>query len=415
MKILFILNQLPFPPRNGVTIPTYNYLVGLSRYAEVSLLFLRDSVHEWTEEGIEENRRLVRNLWVMDVNKQPAGRRILNEVAGKSFFHIGRQYDRGQLGTILEEHSFDVVLVSDDGILDAVNDIQDLARSTFIAVVGLNDCITAVFKQARHQVLLSGGTLKDRIRFLIKWIRSFRAGAIEARLLRSYDVILVQSSSDREYLERISRRNLADRILITPNGVESSLFDNAYDSESRELLFVGSLRGYSRIVEWLLLDVWPAVHDKHPDAVFHIVGKGASPALKELIATRPGVKHTEYVPNITEIYRDKAVSVSPVFKDYGLINKVVESMAAGVPIIADEGSFGCVPDFVDGTHGIVANDARSMIDAIDRLLDSRELRLSISRNARSLAQRHFVWEERIDAMHARILSLLEGPTRQMHK
>lgn len=36
MKILFVLDELPYPPKNGVTIPAFNYLSRLALEEEVS-------------------------------------------------------------------------------------------------------------------------------------------------------------------------------------------------------------------------------------------------------------------------------------------------------------------------------------------------------------------------------------------
>lgn len=402
MRILFVLNQLPYPPRNGVTIPSYNYLKGMAEYNEVYLLFLRDTWYESSDEGIEKNRRLVAKMWVMDVHKQPALERIGRELKGVSLFHVGRAYDESLIREICESASFDVVWVSDDGILDVIDVIGRYARAPFKSVAGINDCITSVFEQAKKQITLKGGTFKGRVLALIKWLRSFRTGAIEEQILSKYDFVLVQSALDERRLCQISRHRLAPKIVVASNGVDEKLFQNEFDVTSKELVFVGSLRGYSPIVEWLLDEVWLHVRESHPDVIFHIIGKGASAGLLKKISTAPSVKYTDYVEDICDVYKGKALSISPVFKNYGLINKVVESMAAGIPVVADKGSFSCIPEFDNGTHGLIANDAKGMITAINKLLSSGELRQEIGRSSRVLIQKHFRWKDRIDLMRERL-------------
>lgn len=402
MKILFVLNQLPYPPRNGVTIPSYNYLKGMAETNEVYLLFLRDAWYESSDEGIEKNRNLVTKMWTMDVHKRPPLERIGRELRGDSFYHIGRVYDEGLIRDICTTSPFDVVWVSDDGILDVIDVIGRYAHFPFKSVAGINDCITSVFEQAKKQITLKGGTVKDRLLALVKWLRSYRAGAIEERILNKYDLVLVQSALDEQRLCRISCHRLAPKIVVAANGVDDKLFQVEFDIASKELVFVGSLRGYSPIVEWLLDDVWPHVRRSHPDAVFHIIGKGASAGLLKKIAAATSVKYTEYVENICDVYRGKALSVSPVFKNYGLINKVVESMAAGIPVVADKGSFSCIPEFEDGVHGLVANDAHAMAAAINKLLDSGMFRQKVGQSSRALMQKHFEWKDRIEMMRERL-------------
>ncbi len=401
MKILFILNQLPYPPRSGVTIPSYNYIRGLAARNEVSLLYLRDPAHEAGEKDIE-NRALVRELWVTVVTKLPAGDCIARELPGNYFFHIGRRYDREFIESIFKKNEFDAVWISDDGIPDVADVVRDYSGTRAPIVAAINDCITEVFKQSITQVFLKSGSIREKIGLFIKWLRSLRAGPIENAILSKFDKILVQSDSDRKALEKISDHTLDENILVLSNGVERELFAASNDLDGKNLVFVGSLRGYSRIVELLLEDVWPAVKSAHPEAIFHVVGRGASPALREKMARQQDVRHVEFVDDVVDIYRGKAVSISPVFKNYGLINKVIESMAAGVPVVADRGSFGCIPEFIDGRHGMVANDAQAMISAIDGLLCSGKKRRQIAAEARELVRKHFDWNDRIETIQSEL-------------
>jgi len=71
MQILFVLDQLPYPPRNGVTVPTYNYLRGLAERHDVSLLFVRRNPDEDLA-CLDENKALVANFWMITAPKCPA-------------------------------------------------------------------------------------------------------------------------------------------------------------------------------------------------------------------------------------------------------------------------------------------------------------------------------------------------------
>lgn len=404
MKILFVLNQLPYPPRNGVTIPSYNYLRGLSESHEVSLLFLKDAVHQYSGEDIESNRRLVRHLWVIEARKTPWTRRAIDEIRGRGFFHIGRAYDEDRLAAILHENKFDAVWVSDESLLDIIRVLRKYIGVEPKIVAAIHDCITLVFRQSKEHVFRKGGSLTEKMKSAIKWIRSYRAGKIEFNLLKDYDLIQVQSDADRAALSRISSQRLDPKIIVLSNGVESRLFANEISTQTHNVLFVGSLWGYSKIVVWLIEEVWPAIKARYPDAVFHVIGRGASQRLREVIRGSAGVVHTEFVADIADVYMDKAVSLSPVFKEYGLINKVVESMAAGVPVVADKGGFGNIPGFHDGRHGVIANDAQGMADAVIELLGSKDRRKAVAIEARDLVMRNFQWQARVRQLTERLES-----------
>jgi len=100
-----------------------------------------------------------------------------------------------------------------------------------------------------------------------------RAGPIETRVLRGYDIILVQSDEDSRSLSRVSAGELDPKVMVLSNGVAPELFESEITIDNKNLLFVGSLYGYSRLVVWLLDDVWPGIKARHPDAAFYIIGK----------------------------------------------------------------------------------------------------------------------------------------------
>lgn len=404
MRILFVLDQLPYPPRNGVTVPTYNYLRGLSERHDVSLLFVRRSPDEELA-CLEENMALVKNFWMISAPKCSTRARIGNELRKKSMFHMGRCYDETELRRLCGGQRFDAVWVSDDGLLDIIYPLKRLFGEAPVYVAGINDAITGVFRGAMRNVGLAGLTVMARILLVIKWLRSWRIGAIENRLLQQYDFIPIQSAADKKMLEKISGGALASKIMVLPNGVDSGLFSVSAEKSGKNLVFVGSLRGYGPIVEWLVAHVWPAVSERYPDATMTIIGRGASERLRHCIENAPGVSHVPFLEDLQDVYRNRMVAVLPVRKSWGLINKVIESMAAGVPVVGDAGSFNSIPDFQDHVHGIIASDAGSMAREVTALLDDEKKRAELAGAARSLVRKHFAWKDRIDRAEQRILEL----------
>ena len=408
MRILFILNQLPYPPRNGVTIPTANIIAGLSKYSDISVLYIHDENEVVDQEAVERNRTYVDNLWLMRVRRISVRQRIANELSGEWFYHMGRTYDERMLGRIVAENTFDIVWVSDDRLLDVVAVVRRIFPSGVKVIAGINDSITAVLNHAIKQLFFRNSTAKQRLLVLIRWLRSLPGGRIEKRILQRYDLIVVQSAEDKAFIVSKSGKELNTKIVVVPNGVDAKLFEIPYNSDSKTLLFVGSLRGYSKIVEWLIDNVWPGVLKVHPDATLHIVGKGASVELLEKIRNTSKVTHTEFIENLEGIYRDVAISVAPIFKNYGLINKVVESMASGIPVVADTFSFNAIPNFINSRHGFIADNATDMIREICELLSSSQLRCSVGGQARALVEEYFDWGDRVAKIAQRMEVLMQG-------
>ena len=86
------------------------------------------------------------------------------------------------------------------------------------------------------------------------------------------------------------------------------------------------------------------------------------------------------------------VSVLPSSSE-SLSNVVIESMAAGVPVVATR--VGGNPELIDETRGILVppDNEHSLTDAIGRLLGDSSKRAELARNARAFAQQHFTIAE----------------------
>ena len=409
MNILFVLNHLPYPPRNGVTIPSYNLLAGLSRSHNVSLLFLDEGKELIDADLLEKNKNLMNHLWIVNVHKggsKPS--RLFAERLGKEIFHISGQYDISELKKVTSSESYDVVWISGETILNVTAILKSLVSDNVIFVAGLNDSISAPFRQAGKFVLLSGLRMKDRLFNAVKWLRSSRIAYIEKNILSAFDLILLQTEEDRKCVNTISDSIYDDRILIIPNGVNQDLFALDLNNQPKDkvILFIGILSGnYSRIVVWLIDKVWPLIKNKIPDAKFMVVGKGASEQLLEKISLDNSIEYKAFIPEIIDVYKGKSVAVLPVFKGFGLINKVIESMAAGVPVVGDKSSFNGIAGFVADTHGLVSEDYVEMANNVIKLLQDSNKNSGIAEQARQLVQQQFGWDDRVDKVNNAMVAL----------
>jgi glycosyltransferase involved in cell wall biosynthesis len=108
----------------------------------------------------------------------------------------------------------------------------------------------------------------------------------------------------------------------------------------------------------------------------------------------PGVVVTGKVDSMSDELHRGAVCVVPLRTGYGIKNKTLEAMAAGVPVVAsDRGLEGLV---VDGPNvplrALRANRIEEYVRAISRLFDDSRLRKELSQQGRSLIETEYTWE-----------------------
>ncbi len=132
---------------------------------------------------------------------------------------------------------------------------------------------------------------------------------------------------------------------------------------------------------------------EQPDATLQVVGKGADERLHELMNGASGVSYIPFVEDLAVVYRNTLAVVSPVFKGYGLINKTIEAMASGVPVVGGASAFNGIEGFEPGRDGILCEttDASGFAQAIIALIKDASLCSRIGESGRSLVKGQFVW------------------------
>ncbi len=388
-SVLLVTDQLPFPPRNGVTLPTYNYAVGLKAQREVRLLLLADEAAPPSEAALAENEAIFGSIPVVYLSRRRRAARIVNEICGIDMYNQG--WECRQPTSLPESHQAESLLVSPFSAV-AKWEAAGLDRGFRWRVAAVSDCTTAEYYFRGAQGF---GSIKLAAKGLLDRARSSRIARVEANSLRRYHHVLMQTPRDIELMRQLVSAELADRATAAPNGVRAEFFELAPGGAGNTAVFIAELSSeYAPVAHWLAAEVWPRVTARNPSLRLMIVGRGASPSLTAAFEAAEGVNHIEFVDDLGSLYSTAAVAICPVFKGYGLINKALEAMASGVPVIGGAAAFNGVRGFEDGRHGIVCRPRHTddFVSAISRLMSDASLRSSLGANARALIADQFRWE-----------------------
>jgi hypothetical protein len=151
------------------------------------------------------------------------------------------------------------------------------------------------------------------------------------------------------------------------------------------LLFIGSNTSPNvDALRWFFDEVWPLVRQANPTARLNVAGNvGAN------FPTAPdGVVMLGRVDDLTPLYTDAAIVVSPLRGGSGLKIKLIEALGHGKAIVATTTTLQGVADTI-GSAVIVANDAQDFADAIARLLNDAALRAIYGARALAVVRDHF--------------------------
>ncbi len=159
----------------------------------------------------------------------------------------------------------------------------------------------------------------------------------KARELETYagvDGLVVHTCEDRDLLREES--------VVTPIMVVPLLYRTSVRADrlrDREVLFVGGFKHRPNVdgLLWFVSEAWPRVLATVPDAKLTVVGGDAPPEVVAL-ADQPGIRLMGRVPDTAPFLDAAMVSIAPLRYGAGMKGKVVEAMAAGVPVVTT--SFG---------------------------------------------------------------------------
>jgi glycosyltransferase involved in cell wall biosynthesis len=225
--------------------------------------------------------------------------------------------------------------------------------------------------------------------------RKIYARATAGRLVRAEAAILNSAGghivcSDRERQVLLARSPGA-RIEVIENGVDTSYFADAGEAPGRSrIVFVGAMHYYANVdgVSWFARDIWPGIYKKYPQFRFTVVGADPGP---EVFALRsiPGVEVTGTVPDVRPYYRDAFAAVVPLRMGTGTRLKILEAMAAGVPVISTAlGAEGL--EVAPGSNILIPGDETEWSGALDSLFTPA--REELIQNGRQLARNKYDWE-----------------------
>ncbi|MDZ7696588.1 MAG: glycosyltransferase family 4 protein [Deltaproteobacteria bacterium] len=400
-KILFITDELPFPPRNGVTIPAFYFLKGLAKRHQISLLFLRLPGNWVDNSSIEANRQFVKNLFVLKMTPSGRVKGILKDFFCQTPYFARHTFDPRECTELLGGCDYDALWATPIGPFAQMLSIEiclsSMLKSTPLRIAAISDSYTCTLRSFRSRVLGVKWPLNERLKSGIKWIRSWSMAVMEARILMKADHIIVQSKVDKEWILRISKGSLSKKIIVLPNGVNSLLLGNRRSCEKPVLGHIGSLSNplNSHTVKWIFEDILPDVRRLVPEIRFAILGNAGSPKIMRKIFESNASEYTNSVEAMKDFYRKISVLLIRNYRCFGLINRTVEAMAAGVVVIGERGAFNGIEGFRHGVHGFVAESTQETVECLVKVLSNESVRKAVSHEAQNLIQLTFRWADRI--------------------
>ncbi|WP_204102358.1 MULTISPECIES: glycosyltransferase family 4 protein [Spirulina sp. CCY15215] len=395
MNILMISSTFPYPPsRSGTEVRTFNLVKALQHNHSITLVAQRSP--DVSDRDIEELKNLVEDLIIFPL---PPDEIPLQGIAG--IWAKGRRFleslIKGIPPNVLHRYSPEIQALVDryvkEGKCDAIT-CEHSANAVYIRpqfrdrVRTLVNVHSSMYWGTINYIKMGASENPQRDRLYLPILYRY-----EKHYCDTCDRVVVTTEDDARQLQQLSPNAKIEAI---PNGVDLELFPyRSTDPGGQNLIFVGSMDLTHNIdaARFFVLKVLPQLREKYPDVTYSIIGNRPTPEVLAL-AEYPGVIVTGRVPSMVECLHQATVCVVSLQTGFGIKNKTIEAMAAGVPVIgSDRGLEGLE---IEGDkiplRALRTNTVEEYIGAIARLFSDPDLRQTLSQNGRQLIEQNYTWK-----------------------
>jgi len=315
-------------------------------------------------------------------------RDLLYGVAGNvpfSVLNYTRPAMRDLLRGLLSRESFDFILL--EGVhLGEYLPLLGSGKSRPLVVCDWHNIESEILR--RYSQTTAGWTHRRYAR-----LAADKLEAYERRFVNQCDLHSAVSERDRQtligYGSHVS-------VITVENGVAVEQFINrpgGFDTRKRRFraIFTGAMDYHANVaaVRWFAREVWPCVRAATPGFVFTIVGRNPAPQVVAL-GSEPGIEVTGMVPDVRPYYAEAIAAVMPLQVGGGTRIKILEAMAAGVPVISTGlGAEGLAA--IPGTHFIQADSGAEMIEALRNLVEKPGTPAAMTAAARDFVRQYHDW------------------------
>ena len=383
MRILYVCHRFPFPPKRGGKIRPFNMISHLSKNHQVDVVSISRSKEEEEEgKGISEYCNSYTSCKISNILAWSKALLFGATFLPASFGYFHSFKMKKSIKKLLTDNHYDLIFVHCSSVAHYVSWVKDVPK-------------ILDFGDMDSQKWLEYSKFKSFPFSLIYKIEGIKLEHEEKRLATKFNF---SSCTTRAEHETLVSYQATDNTFWFPNGVDAEYFHTQTGYVENQICFIGRMDYYPNQegMFWFCEHVWPKILASDADLKLVIVGANPSEKVREL-EKLTNVTVTGLVPDVRPYVLDSALTVAPLRIARGTQNKILESMAMGIPVICSQQAAGGI-DAVEDEHVLVARDADQYVEAVLKLTGNKEYRRQLGAYARQRVLTHHNWESSMKRM-----------------
>ncbi|MFA5410941.1 MAG: glycosyltransferase [Candidatus Omnitrophota bacterium] len=373
-NVLVVTPELPYPLNRGGNVKIFNHIKLLSEKYNMHLISF---IHQDDERRhIPVLREFCKTVRVISFPEVP------NQLAWpwhvpKTIRDCYSEEFKTNLLEVLQAEHIDLVQID----------------SLFMAFyVNFFNGIPAIFIEHDANIISLRRSYIWQIRnrgVLARFIELTKLSKFEADICKKFHTVITLSENDKNRLKKITGLS---NINVVPAGVDTESFafvNTAQCTQHNAIAFVGYMGHYPNEdgILYFCKHIFPMVQKQAPEVMLYIIGSHPTQKVLELGKDKH-ILVTGPVEDTRPYLQKCDVLVAPLRLGGGIRIKILEAMAAGIPVVATSTASSGI-DAISGQHLILADKPRDFAQAVVELLRKPALRTVLCSNARNLVETRY--------------------------
>ena len=375
MRILILAPRYPFPVHGGDVLRIYNICQVLKNQGHQLDLI---SFYEPNDIIDKSLNNIFTKIYLIKRNKYLSIFNSLLYILSPFPSQIGYYYQKNFLKKFTEiSDNYDMTICH----LIRMARYIDKGKCHKKSILEMTDAISLNYKRSLKYL--------NFIQKAFFFIEMNKLKKYEKKCLDRFKKTIVVSDTDKDFLEE----KIKYKSLKTLTNGYKSLSMNLFSKSNKSVIFIGNMRTNANhlMVTFFIKEVLPELRRVYPALKFKVIG--AEPR-KELIQLQSKIDFeiTGKVESIHDEMRDAALSVCPMFFGAGVQNKILESMAFGIPVVAtDIGIEGLLKNARDSI--VIGNNKKEIVDGIIGLMEDSDKREMLSKKSYKFILENYSWNK----------------------
>lgn len=379
LNILLITPRIPYPPYRGDKLKIFNISRVLSKSNSVHIITFyqrekdKAEINELEKLGIKVS--LVKlTLLESFLNSVIA---IFQNIPFQVAWYKSRKM-KNKIDQLLADEKFDVVY---HHLIRTAQYLSHKKEEARLNVIDFTDAVSLYLSRMvmQEKNIIKRLFIKSELHRIINY----------EKIAEKFDAVFICSEIDRKFL---LAKGINKDVQILANGIDTHYFSGAQiEYDHGRIIFTGNMPYYanSDAAIFFVKEIFPKVLAKQPEAKFHIVGQKPPRRIKNLQSDNIIV--TGFVPDIKQEYLKSAVNVAPMRFGAGTLNKVIESIALGVPVVATSLAVGGLPEILQKFIFIV-DDANEFAEKVIYIINNPTIRSELSAQGKTVVTDLLSWD-----------------------